>query len=1067
FLDPWVSEWALGYPVWRSYQPLPHLFAAAVMRLAEPWSGHAASFAFLQYALLVLWPASVYAGARLMGFEPAGAGLASLLVLAPSATGELGRYGLGLGAFVWRGSGLYTQLVALHFLVLSLGATVRALDRGRGRVLAALLLGLTILSHIVFGYVALLSALVLALASDRDARARATVRLATIAALALLLVGWFVVPLWQAVEAVNHSRWEAAHKWDSFGAPAILRELASGRLLDAGRGPWLSLCVLGGAVVAAWRWRDMHARRLLALAVVWLALFFGRATWGHLLRLAAVPADLPLHRLQAAFELSAVLLAAWGLHVAISRALTARRLAGMGLAALAVLAVAACLRERVSYLREGTVWGDQNLAARGRSRGDVDAALADVRALLAPRPGRVSAGLAAGWGGAFKIGATPVYALLTEAHLDQASFLFHSMSSASDLMPLRDENDPAHAAAFGVRAVIAPAERPMPAWLRRRATHGPLAVYEASDEGYFGLVDVGARYVGPRSTFYEPSASWLQSPLLRADTVVALGGEADQRLPVLVRWQPLPAPDPAVQTPCGRIVSEAKEDETYSSRVALARPCHVLVKLSWHPDLVATVDGAPAPLLRVTPGFGAVPVPTGEHEVVVAYRPGPLKAALFLAGLVLFAAAARALRGPAARRVEEDWSARLAAAGARASTARAGAAWALAVLSVLALRPLFRGRLIGGHDATEYPPRLVEFARAVADGHLPAVWAADLGAGHGQPLFAFAPPLLYAVAWPMHALGARLADSLQVALALLHVAGAVAVYRIGRREFSRPAAIGGAAAWLFAPYTALDLYVRSAFAEATAVAVAPLAVLGLLRAVDRPSARRAGMAAVALALIPLAHNAAALLLYPSLLLLGLLAASRASRRREAVLAVGAALLLGLGLSAFFWLPALLEKGFVQTDLLRQDFLRWSEHTVTFGQLLWSRWGYGLSVPGRGDQMSFAVGPVHLLLAAAGTLLAVRGPDRQTRRVAIALAAVALTGAWLATSWASALWARVETLQYLAYPWRALILPGLCLPLLALPAFARLGSWAAAVVAVVVVFNLGHTEPREYVTFDDE
>jgi hypothetical protein len=42
--------------------------------------------------------------------------------------------------------------------------------------------------------------------------------------------------------------------------------------------------------------------------------------------------------------------------------------------------------------------------------------------------------------------------------------------------------------------------------------------------------------------------------------------------------------------------------------------------------------------------------------------------------------------------------------------------------------------------------------------------------------------------------------------------------------------------------------------------------------------------------------------------------------------VGAAFLLGLGLSAFFWLPAFLEKGFVLTDLLRQDFLRWSEHT---------------------------------------------------------------------------------------------------------------------------------------------
>src|SRR6476469_335085 len=31
FLDPWVAQWSLGFPLWRIYQPLPHLVAAAVM----------------------------------------------------------------------------------------------------------------------------------------------------------------------------------------------------------------------------------------------------------------------------------------------------------------------------------------------------------------------------------------------------------------------------------------------------------------------------------------------------------------------------------------------------------------------------------------------------------------------------------------------------------------------------------------------------------------------------------------------------------------------------------------------------------------------------------------------------------------------------------------------------------------------------------------------------------------------------------------------------------------------------------------------------------------------------
>jgi len=80
--------------------------------------------------------------------------------------------------------------------------------------------------------------------------------------------------------------------------------------------------------------------------------------------------------------------------------------------------------------------------------------------------------------------------------------------------------------------------------------------------------------------------------------------------------------DPASLTPRGHIVSEAKAGETYRARVRLDRPRHVLVKITWSPDLAATVDGRSATLLHVTPGFGAVAVPAGEHEVVVNYEPG-------------------------------------------------------------------------------------------------------------------------------------------------------------------------------------------------------------------------------------------------------------------------------------------------------------------------------------------------------------------------------------------------------------------------------------------------------------
>jgi hypothetical protein len=371
----------------------------------------------------------------------------------------------------------------------------------------------------------------------------------------------------------------------------------------------------------------------------------------------------------------------------------------------------------------------------------------------------------------------------------------------------------------------------------------------------------------------------------------------------------------------------------------------------------------------------------------------------------------------------------------------------------------------------------------LGDGQVPPVWAPDLGNGHGQPLFEFSPPLVYVAAMPFRLLGLGLADSLQLALAALHFAGAVAVYRLGRRlRFERGPAVAAAGLWLFIPYLSLDLFVRTAFAEAAAVACAPIALLGVLRAADAPSTSRMALGGGAVALVVLSHNAAALLLMPALALTVIATAMTApAGRRVRSLGAGAgAIVIGLAMSAFFWLPAMAERDLVKTDLLRQDFLDWRLHSVYPSQLVWSRWGFGLSGPGKDDGMSFMVGGGHLALAAAGVVVLWRAAGGSQRRrrtgltreasLSVAFALAAAAGMWLATTASAPLWSRIELLQYFAYPWRALLLPALFLPLLALPALAAASSrrWALPVLLLAVVaINLRHTEPKGYLKYDEE
>lgn len=404
---------------------------------------------------------------------------------------------------------------------------------------------------------------------------------------------------------------------------------------------------------------------------------------------------------------------------------------------------------------------------------------------------------------------------------------------------------------------------------------------------------------------------------------------------------------------------------------------------------------------------------------------------------------------------------------------------ALAVIAALALFPLLGDGFLVGHDAWIYPTRVVEFEQALADGQFPPLWAANLGRGHGQPHFQFVPPLLYWLAMPLRAMGFDLTRSIQLPLALAHLLAAVAVYRIARRRRAdRPASLATATAWIFAPYVALDLYVRSAYAEALAMACAPIALLFLLRLLDRPSAGRIVPAAVGVALVLLAHNAVALLFVGAA---GALVMLRSGAARFAGIA---ALGYGLGLTTFFWYPAMIERPYVKIErlvvtshargfpavlgLVTPAFAAGDEtatarptvyrlHSISPGQLVWSPWGFGDSkVPWEEDGMSFGLGFVHLFLGALGVVAAWRDRDETRRRERLSFAALAAGGAWLATTLAMPLWDRLTLLQYLAFPWRALFLPATFLPLVATGVFERIGRRGAiAAIIAIVTWNLPH------------
>lgn len=248
----------------------------------------------------------------------------------------------------------------------------------------------------------------------------------------------------------------------------------------------------------------------------------------------------------------------------------------------------------------------------------------------------------------------------------------------------------------------------------------------------------------------------------------------------------------------------------------------------------------------------------------------------------------------------------------------------LAVALVPVLQPLLSTDLTCGYDNVFHLYRAVQIDRLWDDGILYSRWAPDMALGYGFPLYVFTSFFPAALAALLHRLGADWAIALNAVFGLGVVLGGVFTYLLGRdlfgvapdgqRNLSHGAGLVAAIAYVYAPFQAYDVLFRGSLWESFAWAFPPLVLLGVQRYAVRGERRFLMVGATALAAMILSHHLFAFLFAP---VFGLWVLAFAVVRRDwAILGRGALVgVLGLGVTTFFWLPAMAERSLVQTERL--------------------------------------------------------------------------------------------------------------------------------------------------------
>jgi len=421
----------------------------------------------------------------------------------------------------------------------------------------------------------------------------------------------------------------------------------------------------------------------------------------------------------------------------------------------------------------------------------------------------------------------------------------------------------------------------------------------------------------------------------------------------------------------------------------------------------------------------------------------------------------------------------------------------LLLLALIVAGPLWGPGLLntrGGGDSPFLLLRTHQLAANLRGGVFPARWMPDAAYGLGYPFFSYYAALPYYLAAGFTLAGLDILSAIKLTQTLFFAAAALGMYGWAQRALhSRPGGWLAAVAYTMAPFHLVNVYVRGdSLSEFAAFAFYPLILWGLDHLAVRPSLWRTLPPALAYAGLILTHNISALIFSPFMLLyivmvsrVGNKGQEAGGKRRSVTCSLSrcslphcslfiASLVIGLLLSAWYWLPGLAETDYVQLTAQTTGYFFYGNH-FRGADLVQPRLIFNYAIT-PGDPTPFAMGFVQAALALVGVLVVIAGWAHSSfaiRHSRFAIPGLALCTC-LITPLSRPLWDHLPLLPMVQFPWRFLSVQALftalltgAIPSLASPPVRRRG-WAIAVVLAGVLAVTGLVSLRsEYLPITAE
>lgn len=328
------------------------------------------------------------------------------------------------------------------------------------------------------------------------------------------------------------------------------------------------------------------------------------------------------------------------------------------------------------------------------------------------------------------------------------------------------------------------------------------------------------------------------------------------------------------------------------------------------------------------------------------------------------------------------------------------------------------------HD-NQHIARLYLLDQAVRQGYLYPRWVDTLGFNFGYPLFNFYPPLIYFIAEFFHLIGFSFISSIKLMIILGFFLSGLGVYYFTKKRIGVIGSFLSTTLYTYFFYRAVLVYVRGAFAEFFTLAILPFIFLTYENLWKRPDLKNSIFFGIVFSLLVVTHP---IMAFPTLIFLGLYTIFFLSKRIKntpnTFFNVSFGAVLGLSLSAFFWLPSMVERKFTILDkVFITELSNFKLNFICPQQFFYSPWGYGGSIPGCFDGLTFQLGKIHIFMVLTAVVLSIiyliKNKFDQHLSTFYFLLFLLFFSLFMTTEYSLFIWERINYLSYLQFPWRFL------------------------------------------------